>query len=170
MVQRKRNTKTVPVSYDPVNEIVAGMAKKLIAKFHDELINSKIAYLFKNKPMTQKGKAVAATAEKVGDKMKALCEQDFLIVISYPTWQDLTDKEKWAVLDHELQHCFAGETEAGDAVHKILDHDFSDFGVVIQRHGFYGDLSILRTVLKEVEKKEEQQAQKGIVITKEAAA
>jgi len=135
--KKGKATQSVPVQFDPA-EAVEKIAKKLIPKYHPYLANCKIAYLFKNKPMTSKGCEVLGTAEKVSKKNHALSGYHFIITVSYPSWNDLSDAKRRAVVDHELAHCFVDDDEkTGDPKYSILPHDVEEFGEIIRRHGLY---------------------------------
>jgi hypothetical protein len=129
--------KSVPVQYDHAKDVET-LANGLIPKYHSHLVNCKIAYIFKNKPITAKGRGVAATAEKVSAKNNLLSGYHFVITVAYPTWKELSDEIKLAVIDHELEHCFVEDDEkTGETKYKILPHDVEEFGAVIKRHGLY---------------------------------
>ena len=131
-----KSTKQIPVQFDSATA-VEKIAKKLIPKYHSQLINCKIAYLFKNKAIKSKGKNVIATAKTIGKDMQALSGYHFLITTAYPTWKELSDAQKLAVVDHELEHCFVEEQDSGEVTYKILPHDVEEFGIIIKRHGLY---------------------------------
>lgn len=130
--------KKEPVSFD-WSQTVEDMAKRLIGTYHSHLVNCSIAYLFKNRPMNRGGRPIITTSEKCSPKLKALSNYDFIITVSYPNYNNLTDKQKMAAIDHALQHLFVDETDAGDVVHKILAHDVEEFSCVIERNGLYQD-------------------------------
>ena len=59
-----------------------------------------------------------------------------LIVIGYPSWVGLDDKQREALIDHELCHVRTSFNErTGKATAKIIGHDVEEFYGVIQRHG-----------------------------------
>lgn len=131
-------TKAVPVQYDLCGEPVQDLAKNLISKYHSHLVNANIAFLWKNKEITQKGKNIGATAEKASAKLKALSGHDFVITISYPTWQKLSDTAHLALLDHELSHCFLDDDdETGETKYSILSHDTEMFNSEVERWGLW---------------------------------
>jgi DNA-binding FrmR family transcriptional regulator len=97
-----------------------------------------MAYLYKNKPIKIKGREAVATAEKVAQKHRTLSGYHFIITIAYPTWQELDDKIRLAVLDHELEHCFVEDDEkTGEPKYAVLPHDVEEFSTIIRRHGLY---------------------------------
>ena len=143
-----KQVKQVPSQYDEA-ELVEELAKELIAEYHSTLANANIAYLYKNKPMSQKGRTVIATAEKCSKKVKAISDRDFVIVISYEAYNKLTDKQKRAVIDHELTHCFCDENDEGDEVTKVIPHDVEEFYDILERHQLYkSDLIALGRVVE----------------------
>ena len=153
-----KSTQAVPVQFDPADE-VEQLAKRLIPKYHSHLASAKLAYLFKNKSIKSKNREVVATAKTIGKDMHALSGYDFLITTAYPTWQELSDKQKLAVIDHELEHCFVEDDEkTGDTKYSILPHDVEEFGSIIKRHGLYTtDLvrigRVVEDALENIEKK-----------------
>ena len=152
-------TKTEPTQFDPCGQEVLDVAKDLIKQFHSHLATKSMKFLFVNKPITRKGRSVAATAEKIGDKIRAISDDtDFLIVISAPVWVDLSDELRQYILDHELSHCFVEEKDDGEEKNKILPHDFEDFTDVIRRRGALTvEIQKLKEVLKKVNSKEEKE-------------
>jgi predicted metallopeptidase len=132
-----KQTKAVPTQYDWA-ETVEELAKELIPKHHSHLVNCKIAYLYKNKEMKSKGRKVVATAEKISAKNHKLSGYHFLITVAYPTYNELSDAQKRAIIDHELEHCFVEDDEqTGEPKYKLLPHDVEEFGSIIMRHGLY---------------------------------
>lgn len=147
-------SRPVPTSYDRA-ETVEELAKRLISKYHPHLANCKIAYLYKNKDMKSKGRVKIATAEKCSPKLKALTEYDFLIVVSFPAYNSLSDKQKRAIIDHELEHCWCEEDDTGELTYSIIPHDVEEFGSIIQRHGlYYTDLEKMGRIVKSVEEED----------------
>lgn len=153
-----KQVKRIPDFFDKADS-VEEIAKELIPKYHTHLINSRIAYLFKNKELKKAGKTVIATANKCSPKEQALKAYDgedpfdFVIIVSYPIWNKLNEHQKEAIIDHELCHCWVEEIEsdseeAGDKKNKILAHDYEEFGSVLDRHGTYlPDLIKMKEIL-----------------------
>ena len=118
---------------------VLELAQELISKYHPWLENWRIGFLFRSERMTQRGdRFVFGQASKVSAKTNALLpaeeKLDFLIWIAQDWWWDATDKERAALLDHELCHC--GQDG------KMKDHDVQEFVCIIERHGlWYPDLA-----------------------------
>jgi len=153
---KNKEIKQIPTQFDKSKE-AESISRDLISKYHTSLINSKIAYLFKNKPILKGGKVVIATAEKCSVKSNALVKYDdedtdafdFIITISYPAWNRLNDKQRIAIIDHELEHCLITEDEnTGDKKISIVSHDVEEFASIIRRHGLYKeDLQKIKNVM-----------------------
>lgn len=150
-----KQVKAVPVQYDPCGETVLELARELISKYHPHLAqcdaNDEIAYLFKNKGITVKGKSAIATAEKCSPKVYALSGKRFVITICYEDWQNCTDILRRAALDHELFHLWLEEDEkTGETKYKILNHDLEEFGEIVRRYGVISHaLAKFKTALEE---------------------
>jgi len=134
-------TKSIPLSFDK-SEAAEEMAKPLIANYHTHLVNCRIAYLYRNKPMNEGGRTVFAKAKKCSTEVKSLCEAsggeayDFYIIINYEVWNTLSDTQQRAVLDHELCHCWVEDDEkTGEPKYKILPHGLSEFSEILDRYG-----------------------------------
>jgi hypothetical protein len=108
--------------------------------------------------MKKGGRTIFATAEKCNTKVKALCTAsggeafDFAIIINYQEWNNLTDDQRKAVLDHELCHCKVEEDEkTGETKYVIVPHDLSEFALVLDRWGpeIFEDLKRFCNLAKE---------------------
>ena len=113
-----------PTHFYKASEDVERMAMDIIAKYHPELVNEKIAYIFKNKPIKMKGRECNAKISKVSPQMKAICDVDFVITLSAPRWQLLNEIQHSALLDHELSHVLVTEDEkTGEEKRQMVCHD-----------------------------------------------
>jgi hypothetical protein len=128
------------------NDEAAAIAENLIEKFHPRLIGLKIAHLLRIMPVPKKSKTpkpqrvgkkvVLAKASKVSSKTAALAAEDFKFVIEYGSlyWDKMEDKDKIALVDHELCHC--GNDADGTYT---LPHTLEEFKEIIDRYGFWKD-------------------------------
>lgn len=147
---RGKDTVKVPVQYDPA-ESVEEIAKGLIRKFHSELVNTTIAYLYKNKPIRARGREVIAFVSKCSGIVKVLSKYDAIMIVSYPAFQQLNEAQKTAVIDHELTHLLVEEDSTGAPKLRLLAHDVEEFSAIIERHGLYQqDLVHLGRVIQTV--------------------
>jgi len=159
-----KQTKPAPTQFDCAEE-VQEIAQEIIPRYHSGLVSCNIGYLFKNKEISKNGKLVIGTAEKCGAKTKAVSVYqaenaepfDFILTFAYPTWKNLSLKQKHAVVDHELAHCFVDTDDTtGDTKTKILSHDIEEFTAIVQRHGFWqADLEIFGQIAASTREAEE---------------
>lgn len=155
------HTEKVPVQYDLCEDEVVKLAGDLIGQFHTHLAPVNMCYIWKNKEITHKGQNVGGTAEKVSDKIKAICGKDFIITLSYPTWQKLPIESRKALLDHELMHCMCLDDDAGNTKYSILPHDFEEFNGILQRYKLWrGELEIMAHVVKNFDKEDKTPEEK----------
>lgn len=125
-----------PTQYYKANEDVEKMARDIIVKYHPELVNLKIAYIFKNKSIKSRGRECNAQISKVSPKVQAICEVDFVVTLSAPRWQELNEIQHSALLDHELSHILITENEStGEEKRQMVCHDVEEFLSVIRRWG-----------------------------------
>ena len=115
------------------------MCQKLIEKHHEHLDGAKIAIICKDKASKKQGKTILATASLPSKKIRPLLDDDyhFIICVALDAWEVLEDKQRLALMDHELCHCHFSED--GDPI--IVAHDLEEFGCIIVRHGLWrGDI------------------------------
>jgi len=116
--------------------------KDLISKFHPRLasVADEIAVVFKEKA-TQVGDAViAGKTAKAPPLLGILGETDwkFVITLAQDEWQEMTDKQKVALLDHHLCACGAEENEKdGDLKFYVRLPDVSFYKEEVERHGYW---------------------------------
>lgn len=133
-------------NYRPAPD-VKKIADKLIDKYHGNLREAKIIYLFRDKPLKSKGKVQLGKATKVSGKYNAVTGADFLIEISEPHFWEMENKKQVALIDHGLSHCFI-DIEGNRT---ILNHDFEGFNSVLKRHGFWhNDLQQMKKNLQQM--------------------
>ena len=163
MKNKGKSVKKIPHQLDHAKE-AKELSRTLIAKYHSHLVSCEIAYLFSNKTKKKHGREVVASAKKASPELQFLAGCQFVITISYPVWQELDEKVKLAVMDHELSHCMVeDDEETGDTKYSLLPHDVEEFSGVILRHGLYTtDLYKLGNVVQEAM----ENLPKGIVVKK----
>lgn len=121
---------------------VAEIAQELIKKYHPHLLECDIAYFFFCK--VDKDGAYLPE-DKWGDKLGyvRLYPQelrtmqnvtDFGMGILANYWDQATDKQREALVDHELCHCQYDVMEE-DPKPKLRKHEFEGFLDEIERHG-----------------------------------
>jgi hypothetical protein len=72
-----------------------------------------------------------------GHLIGARSEEFFVIELSAQHWKELTESQKRALVDHELEHCIADEDDNGNSKLGIAPHDVEEFASVLKRHGLW---------------------------------
>lgn len=134
---------------------VERIASELIPKHHEHLAQCGITYLFIDPTPKSKGKAVWGRARKISglsayligqptlsdemrnERMEGKDFEFFVVEIAEMVWGLLDDRARRALVDHELSHCWAGETDRGDYTLTTTGHDVEEFRGVIERHGMW---------------------------------
>jgi hypothetical protein len=84
--------------------------------------------------------------KKQSDLDREMREFDFVIFINATAWKHLNEKQRAALVDHELHHAGVAEDkktgepvldERGRRVYRIKKHDIEEFAGVVKRHGLY---------------------------------
>lgn len=121
------------------DEEVKPIAEKVIAAHRRDLFNVNFVFIFKEKASKKGGKIVIAKVRKVRAKEKIAYDSDvdFVIEIGHNAWEELNDKQKEAVIFHELCHCLVDENEEGEKELSILPHEIEEFADVIEVYGLY---------------------------------
>ena len=109
---------------------VAKIAGDLIPQYHQHLQNVPILYYFDTGRMKD-----AATMAKRSEKEIFISGYKFAVQVSKRQWDELNDKQKVALVDHELCHAYV--SPEGDL--EIIDHDIEEFSVIVNRHGIWND-------------------------------
>jgi len=58
---------------------------------------------------------------------------DFIICLNWQIWITLTNSQKDALVDHELEHCKYDKNDRPI----MIDHDIEEFTCVVDRHGLW---------------------------------
>jgi hypothetical protein len=121
---------------------------RLVAKHHEELerANARIALAWCTswKPDVD-GRVTIGKCKKASDLDRELAAFDFIILLSKEFWYDASEKQRSALVDHELMHAAVkydadGEPvrdERGRQVFRTRKHDLEEFSDIVQRHGTY---------------------------------
>lgn len=127
---------------------VAKIADPLIKRHHDHLVGVRIDYLFRDKAQVSKGRPIWGVARKITgmaaylgakehDETREGCDPFFVIEVAEDVWGGLTDKQRTALVDHELAHCAVTVDDEGVLKLSIRGHDLEEFKAIVQRHGLW---------------------------------
>ena len=79
------------------------------------------------------------TDEEKGMEGQEKGHQMFWMEVAEDLWDDLTEAQQTALLDHELCHFGVEETDEGEEDMVILEHDVEEFTAIVRRHGLWGE-------------------------------
>jgi len=113
-------------------EEVIEIGEQLIDRFRKDLAPYQIGYVFKQKAPKKDGEVVLGTAKTESELQKVLHGYDAIIQISYDTWEDASDDQKFRLVYHELEH-LAVDSEKGKVF--TIDHTVREFSSVIRIFG-----------------------------------
>lgn len=134
----------MPQEYSPAPE-VEEVARELINKEHTDLSSVRIDYVFIVESPVVNGKAQWGRAKKItglnawlasASKDVAEPEDFFVIEIVRPVWLQLNEKERKALVDHELTHCDVND-ENGKTKLSIRPHDLEEFNSIVRKYGLW---------------------------------
>ena len=123
---------------------VKDIARDLIVNYHSYLLNARIEFVFCDPPAKSRGTEVWGSARKItglaaflaSDNMLANSDEResfFVVTIAKEIWKQLNEKQRRALVDHELCHLWVDE----DGELKLIGHDLEEFGAVVSRHGLW---------------------------------
>lgn len=138
------------------------MLRELVRAHHEDLekTNARIALAWNlSWSADVDGKVTLGKMKKASDLDRELYAYDFVLLLNAEFWQDadVTDKQRRALMDHELMHGQVARDEAGDYkrdtrdryVFRIRKHDIEEFSEVVARHGTWKrDLEIFFAALR----------------------
>lgn len=136
---------------------VEELAAKLIETVdrHAFLADVRVDFVFIDQAPKSKGRLVLGRARKIGGLSAYLADgvprsgpnvdgfaarhPFFVVEISFDTWQELSDAQKVALVDHELCHCRVEFDDGGECVLSTVGHDVEEFACVVERHGLWSN-------------------------------
>jgi putative metallopeptidase len=113
------------------------MMGELIHSYHPHLEYAAIILIWKSgwKP-DKDGRLIWGECKKASDFDKALVNFDFAILLNGDIWPRMPDKQKEALLDHELCHAMGEYDEEKDEWEwRIRKHDIEEFNCIVERYG-----------------------------------
>jgi hypothetical protein len=121
-------------------ETVEEIALRLIPTYHPELATARIVYIFVDKGSKKAGRAVLGKTRRVSGALEYLLEQDFLIEVALDSWNELSERQRNALIDHLLECCTGIEDEkSGEMKWAMREADVKEFTSILNRHGAWTD-------------------------------
>lgn len=119
--------------YFRAGESVIALVAEVVAQHHPDLAEARIGVLMRDVAPRSQGKRVFGRAKSVGPELKVLLPHDFIIWFADDVWDELSEFQRRALVDHELCHCTIDENEKI----KMKSHDLNEFLCIIERYGFW---------------------------------
>lgn len=114
------------------------MAESLISQYHPELVDARIRYLFCEKSSKKNGVDQPGKVHKLSGLKEYLLETDYIVEVALDKWNDLTETQRAALVDHLLERCWGEEDEqTGEMKWKLRDPDVQEFATILRRHGIW---------------------------------
>lgn len=135
----------MPKRYMPPNDADEQMMQDVLREHHGDLVDFSVVFQFAvnedkdgamvmPKPnkhgVIKLGKAKCFPAED-----RAAGCPDFLITLCYNWWEEATEKQRRALVDHELCHCGVEYDADDNAKPMSVPHEFEGFLDELKRHG-----------------------------------
>jgi hypothetical protein len=113
-------------------ESIVNTCAELVRKHHAHLEAAQIGIVLRDRPSSSGGKLVHAGVSLITGKLKTLLDVDILIWVAADTWQELSDDQRAAMIDHQLCH-----VRESDGRLYLVGHDLEEFRAVIDRYGLW---------------------------------
>jgi hypothetical protein len=135
-------------SFRKCESVVGGMVADLVSRYYPDLVEADVTFdlLWSfGGQLKLHGYPCRATVKVNSQELRAKGENDVTIKISEDQWKEMSEDQKFALLDHELYHVIVKRDEDGNIkldeskrpVCKIQIHDWSlgGFAEIARRHG-----------------------------------
>lgn len=130
---------------------VTAIGDILVEAVHPDLLPASIAYIFREKIKTR-DRIVWGKAGKAGSKIEFFNGFDFLIEINWTQWKLLSPMQRFALVDHELEHCGSDINEKGERSWVMVSHSIEEFGGIVTRWGlWHHDLKVFANAVTHAE-------------------
>jgi len=156
-------------------EDVAQIASGLIPNFHPELAEARISYVYVDKASNKGGRALYGKVKKFSGYFEWALERDFVVEVAADLWQELSDPQKTALVDHLLEHVTGEEDEKTGVMNWLTrEPDVQEFSSILNRHGAWhqalaGFASIAQKLdLSSLVETEEENLAEGLLETTES--
>ena len=118
-------------------ESVEAQALQIIPLYHAELASAKIKYYFVTEHAMKGGRPITGKARKLSGAAQFLSGgYNFAIEIAMDLWNEATDAQRKATIDHLLEYCTGAEDEeTGEMVYSMREPDVHEFSTILRRHG-----------------------------------
>jgi len=125
--------------YELAEKEVEDLANEIIDKDHRHLLKAHITFLFRDRPWkTSESRTILGRASKRNeiDRLLSPKKEDFIIIVTKPSWDKMDLEKKKFLLDHELCHCGIMVTNSGDSKWILRRHVIEEFPENLARFEF----------------------------------
>lgn len=123
--------------YEDADDSLVEVFLNVVEERFPRLINLKFKLIYDLKKRIKQGKIVLASIELASPKLKFFSRDDlasegydYVIIVDKKAWELSSDKDKFRIISHELNHVFIDEKENL----KIIGHEISDFYIELKRN------------------------------------
>jgi hypothetical protein len=121
-------------------ESVESIAQGLIANFHAELATARIIYCFVDSVGTKGGREQLGKVRKFSGFQEWALDSDFVIEVGLDKWNESTESQRTALIDHLLERCTGDEVgDSGEIKWKVREPDVQEFSSVLHRQGAWSE-------------------------------
>lgn len=120
------------------------IVRRLVPLHHGHLAGERIRCVFRSKHAKEGTKAILGKARRISGLNAYLstdegadAETYFVIEIALDIWRGMSNKEREALVDHELSHCRIKYSKTGEPSLVIAPHDLEEFNAIVERHGLW---------------------------------
>lgn len=140
-------------------DTVGKIASSLIPNYHPELATARMNYVFVDKASKKGGRPILGRAKKISGFLEWVIESDFLIEIALDEWNNLSEHQRVALVDHMLEYCTGVEDEKNGAMKwTSREPDVQEFSTILDRYGAWNQtLAGFVSVAKRVQLDEEEE-------------
>ena len=127
----------MPAEYSAA-ESVQSVAQSLLPTYHPELATARISYLFIDRVPKKGGRELLGKAVKVSGRWESLTELDFILEVPLPKWNEMSNEQRTALVDHLLERCSGEEDEeTGEYKWSLREPEVMEFASILGRHGIW---------------------------------
>jgi len=124
------------------NDEVYTLMRNLIANYHPDLasVDKEIAIVMRAKAGKSGGQVVLGKTSKAPWQLGVLGSREykFIIELAGDEWNNLTDKQREALMDHHLCACGVDiDDVSGEIKCQVLPPDFVGYRGELERHGIW---------------------------------
>jgi hypothetical protein len=116
------------------------LAEELVAKYHSEIATASMIFLYRDKASPAEIESgQVAIVKRVTGVWNTLTEKDYVILVTYNLWNELSTIEQTAMLDSALESCIVKKDKDGED--KLNDDGSPEWAV--KPHDIVGHSSII---------------------------